>query len=313
MKLEFDFNDLNLQWKERQLDLFPWFDGLFALLRTKEGNLMETEKRLLAASTATKIQFLSSDDKNSAQIARKTIKKESPESLLPILLYSMEKVDKQDYIHRIMESLLDFNPTLSIGYLLGYLNLRKMQKEKVFQIITLIFANLKGIFPTIEDEEKFLGQIFQAMETDLKDRMPSSKKINNMEDFEKISLDLEIIHLIFNKTSNLSNAPTVEMYMQTIGKNVIKSLKDIPFEFRKGKLQIDQFIQIMIYMALMRLKADLSFLKNMPKRIANSDLSENDKEEILKTSEVAINVIENPKKTIQEILKDIEQPYIFSY
>ena len=228
MKLELDFEDIENQWKQRQFDLFPWLDGLFALLRSRDAIIRDTEKKLSASTPATIVQFLSSDDRENAKVAKKIIKEQDPDTILTILLYSLEKVEKKNYPHRVMESLLDFDPVTSVGYLLGYLNLRKNLKDKIFQIFNEFFP-LKNLFPTSMDETQFLNQIFQALAFDLKDRIPSSGKIETMKDFDELlRLDLEVMKLVFSKTWEEENARFVENEMQRLGKEVIVSLHGLP-------------------------------------------------------------------------------------
>lgn len=306
MKLKLDFEDLEQQWKARQLDLFPWFDGLFALLRSKEAIIKETEKKLAVSSPATMIQFLSSDDRNNARVARETIKKQDPEYVLPILLYSLEKVKKIDYPHRVMESLLDFNPAVFFGYLLSYLNLHKKQKTIVFQVISEIFTDFRGLLSGSLDEERFLSQIFQAIREDLKERMPSSKKFETMEDLETVDLDLRVMLLIFNKTIQYDIARVVENEMEKIGRDIIISLHGLPFDFEKGHVLFKQLSEIIPYMALMRLKPDLAFLRNIPVKIEFSDISHQDREIIIQKAAAAVKVIEHPDWSVKEILDELD-------
>lgn len=311
MKFELDFEDLESQWKKRQLDLFPWLDGLFALLQSRDAIIKETEKRLSKAANATMIQFLSSDDHDNARVARQTIKKQEPETILPILIYSLEKVEKKDYPHRIMESLLDFDPNLSFGYLLVYLNQRPGYKENVFQVISEIFSNYKDFYSTPQDENQFLEKIFNALCEDLIKRMPVSNKLKTMEDFESIRLDLKVMLLIFQKMQQADNVRVVERQMKNIGQEVIVSLSSLPFEFEKRDIILKQLGEFIIYMALMRLESDRSFLKKIPLKIGSLNFLPEDAEAINQKVETALNIIDQPDKAIQEILDETEMPLFF--
>ncbi|MGA1840013.1 MAG: hypothetical protein ACMUIU_05245 [bacterium] len=310
MKLELDFEDLEHQWKTRQFDLFPWFDGLFTLLRQRESILRETKKRLSSSTQATMVQFLSSDDHENALIAKETIKDQTAGAVLPILLYSLEKVTKNDYPHRIMECLLDFDIDISFGYLLGYLYLRNNIKEKVFQIFNEIFP-IKNIFPDTKDSSHFLIQLFQALNNDLKQRMPSSGKLEKIEDFDSINLDLKIILLIFQKTWQGENARIVENEMKKIGQDVIVSFRGLPLKNEKGDVLFEQLSEIILYIAIMRLEADKSFLKGLHTNLKSLTLKEEEQEEILEKSDAALAIIGQPDKTINEILEQFESPIFF--
>lgn len=307
MKLELDFEDLERQWKSRQFDLFPWLDGLFALLRKRESIIRETRKRLSSSTQATMVQFLSSDDHENALIAKELIKEQDAGTILPILLYSLEKVTKNDYPHRIMESLLDFDTAFSFGYLLGYLYLRNNVKDKVFQIFKEIFP-IKNIFRDTNDRMSFLIQVFQALSNDLKERMPSYGRLEKMEDFDSISLGLKIMLLIFHKTWQGENAKIVEKEMKKIGQEVIVSLHRLPLKYEKEDVLFEQLSEIISYMAIMRLEADKSFLKGLHTNIKSFSLTEEENEEVLQKSEAAVAIIEQPEKTIHEILEQFESP-----
>ena len=310
MKLELDFEDLERQWKARKLDLFPWLDGLFALLRKRESILRETKKRLSSSSQSTIVQFLSSDDHENALIAKEIIKEQAAGAILPVLLYSLEKVSKPDYSHRIMESLLDFDIDISFGYLLGYLYLRNNIKEKVFQIFNQIFP-LKNIFPETKDTTNFLIQVFQALNNDLKQRMPSTGKLEKIQDLDYIGLDLKIILLIFNKTWQEEYAKTVEKEMKKLGQKVIVSLHGINLKYENGDALFEQLSEIILYMAIMRLEADKSFLKGLSSSLKSSGIEEEKREEILQQADAALAIIGQPDKTIYEILEQFENPPFF--
>lgn len=311
MKLNLNFKELEKQWKERQLDLFPWLDGLFALLRTQEAMMQETEKRLSAATPATKVQFLSSDEKMNVTVAHKTIKKEPPESILPILLYSLKKVDKKGYLNNVADALLDFHPVISFGYLIGYLNLSDEMKDQTFQILTLIFSHFSDHFPSQDERKTFLDQLFQALRQDIQERMPNTNTIQTIEEFNNISIDLEIMRLIFLKNNIPDVIEIIEKHMQELGKSVIISLSTIPFKFMVGELPVSQFIDIIEYIALMRLKADRAFVLKLPVLIKDSDLLEEDSEEIIKKAEVALNLIDNHEKSIHEVLEELNLYNLF--
>lgn len=311
MKLELDFEDLERQWKTRQFDLFPWLDGLFALLRSRESLIIETKKRLASSSQATMVQFLSSDDHENALVAREIIKGQDYETILPILFYSLEKVTKNNYPHRIMESLLDFEPVISFGYLFGYLNLRNNVKDKVFQILKEIFP-IKNIFPDSRDGMRFLSQILQALSQDLKARMPFSGRLEKIEDFNYIRLNLKVMLLIFHNTWQEENSKIVEKEMQKIGQDVIISIHKLPFEYNNGPVLFEQLSEIIPYMALMRLEPDKSFLKGLHINIKSYGLTEKEKGDILQKAEAAVEIINQPEKTIHEILEEFESPLLFS-
>ena len=307
MKLELDFEDLNKQWKSRQFDLFPWLDGLFALLRTKEALIRETKKRLSSAMHSTMVQFLASDDRDNAQVAREIIKEQDIKSILPILLYSLERVDKGHYPRRVMESLLDFDPQTSFGYLLGYLNLRPNQQHKIYQVFNEIFP-LKNIFPESKDGVKFLTQSFQALLLDLKDRMPTSGRLQTMDDLESVRLNLKVMLWFFNKTWQGMHAEVVEKEIKMIGQTLIKSFHQLPFVFENDPDILMQLSEIIPLMAIMRLEEDKSFLKGLPLKLKSAHLSEDEMENFKQKAENALQIIDQPKKLVRDILDEYDVP-----
>ena len=333
MKLELNFEDLENQWKERQLDLFPWLQGLLALLRSREANLTITKNKLSSSTPATMIQFLSSFDRETAKIARQIIKKQNPSIILPLLLYSLEKIDKKDFPCRVMGSLLDFNPTISFGYLLGYLNTRQLPKSEknqfpksqgysyenrgqvkktIFQVISEIFSNLGNFFPSSQDKAQFLSQIFEALSIDLKERMPQSGPVETRENFEAVRLDLEVILLILTKSMYEESAQLIEEKIQKLGQEVIISLHGLPFKLKKGEILFMHLIEIIQYMAILRLKEDKPFLQSIPEKIEYFNLSQEQKKETVQKADAALKIIDQPETAIQEILDELEIPFLIS-
>lgn len=330
MKLKLNFEDLEDQWKERQIDLFPWLEGFFALLRSRETNLIITKNKLSSSTPATMVQFLSSFDRENAKIARQIIKVQNPSTILPLLLYSLEKCNKTDYPHRVMNSLLDFNPTISFGYLLGYLHARQISiseknelpkpedssdlieeqiKKSLFQVISEIFYNLNTLYPFSEGKEQFLNHIFEALSMDLKERMPVSGIVETKEHFEAIQLDLEVVLSLFNKTKYEEYAHLIEAKIRELGQKIITSLHKIPFELEKGAPLFEHLKKIIHYMAIMRLEADKQFLQSMPEKINSFELTEGQKTAIIQKSEAAVKIIDQPETPIQKILDDLETPF----
>jgi len=330
MKLKLNFEDLEAQWKERQLDLFPWLQGFFALLRSRKTNLIITRNKLSSSTPATMVQFISSFDRKNAEIARQIIKEQNPLTILPLLLFSLEKNNKTDYPTRVMNSLLDFNPTISFGYLLGYLHTRQTPKSEknqfpqiegspdligeqikksIFQVINEIFYNLNALFPSSQEKDQFLSQIFQALSMDLKERMPVSGIVETKKNFEAIKLDLEVTLSLFNRTKYEKYAQIIEEKIQTLGREIIISLHKIPFELEKGATLFKHLQEIIHYMAIMRLEADKQFLQSMPKNINCFELSEKQKTEIIQKSEIAVKIIDQPETTIPKIVDELETPF----
>ncbi len=331
MKLELNFEDLEAQWKKRQLDLFPWLQGLLALLRPRAVNLTITKNKLSSSTPATMVQFLSSFDPETAKIARQIIKAQNSTTILPLLLYSLEKNNKTDYPHRVMNSLLDFNPTISFGYLLAYLHARQTPKSEknqfskpenapdlseeqikksIFQVISEIFFNLNTLFPSSQEKDQFLSQIFEALSMDLKERMPFlSIVLETWGDFEAIKLDLEVILSLFKKTKYEEYAQIIEKKIQQLGQDIIISLNGLPFELEKGEILFEHLIAVIQYMAVMRLEADKQFLQSMPKKIHSFELTEKQKTDIIRTCEAAVKIIDQPETTIRKILAELETPF----
>jgi len=309
MKVEFDFGDLERQWKARQFDLFPWLDGLFALLRSRESLIRETKRRLSSATPATMVQFLSSDDPENARVARETINEQTSGTILPLILYSLEKVRKIEYPRRVMESLLGFDPVISMGYLLGYPYVRPQAQDRVIAVIGEVFP-LQERFPGHEEGMRFLQGFFQALGSDLKERMPASGRLERMEDFDSLRPDLSVMLLVFNRIWQGDYALDVERQMQRIGGEVIVSLHRLPFDYADAGALFRQLSEIITYMALMRLKADARFLEKLPETLASSVLAEDERESLRQKAEAALSVIEQPEMPIHEIIEQCEVPFL---
>ena len=331
MKLRLNFEYLEAQWKERQIDLFPWLQGLRALLRSREANLKVTRKKLSSSTPATMVQFLSSYDPETSKIAQQIIKVQNPSSILPILLYSLEKTDQNNYISRVIKSLLDFDPITSFGYFLGYLNdraefkkkyplkpqrqylpLDKNREEKIlFQVIRQIFSNLNSLFASPQEKNQFLCQIFEALSIDLNERMPlSGIFLETREDFHAVKLDLEVILTLFTSTMyDKESAQIVEEKMHKLGQEIIISLHKITFDFRKNEIMFDYLLEVMQYIAILRLEADKPFLESVPEKLKNSELPEEKKIDIIEKSETAIRIIDQPETPIHVILNELETPF----
>jgi len=256
---------------------------------------------------STMVQFLASDDRDNAQVAREIIKEQDIKSILPILLYSLERVDKGHYPRRVMESLLDFDPQTSFGYLLGYLNLRPNQQHKIYQVFNEIFP-LKNIFPESKDGVKFLTQSFQALLLDLKDRMPTSGRLQTMDDLESVRLNLKVMLWFFNKTWQGMHAEVVEKEIKMIGQTLIKSFHQLPFVFENDPDILMQLSEIIPLMAIMRLEEDKSFLKGLPLKLKSAHLSEDEMENFKQKAENALQIIDQPKKLVRDILDEYDVP-----
>ncbi len=331
MKLKLNFEELEDQWKNRQIDLFPWLQGLYALLRSREANIRETGKRLSSSSPATMVQFLSSFDPENIKLAEQIIKEQDPAIILPPLLYSLEKIEKSGYSDQVIKSLLNFKPAFSFGYLLGYLNERKLSdlekifcsnqqeyfdfnagqkhKSKIFHLINTIFTHINQFFPSLEEQEGFLDQIFQALSIDLKERMPLYGTVATRKDFISVRVDLEVILNIFKVSMYEENGKIVEEKIQRLGREIIISLHKLPFDSEKGNILFKHLIETIHYMAILRLKADKPFLQSLSKKIDSFDLHEVQRNEIIQSSGVAINIIDRPEDTITKILDELEVPF----
>ncbi|MGA1875934.1 MAG: hypothetical protein ACMUIA_10035 [bacterium] len=310
MKPNFEY--LERQWKERKLDLFPWLDGIFTLLRSREAILRETKRRLSTSTPATMVQFLSSDDHGTAQVAREVIKEQDPSIVLPTLFYSIEKVGKKNYSERVMHCLFDFNPIVSLTYLLDYLNLQRIQKDRIFQLIGQLLSQKKGSLSASSEEIQFLKQLFHALQNDLYRRRPVSGELNTWEDFEAIRLDLEVMTYIYIKTRSRESVTIVEREMQALGQEVIGSLCRLPFTFGTSDILVRQLTEIIPYVALMRLEADKKFLQGLPAKIRCLDLSEDQREEIVQKTKATVTIIDQPEMNIQEILDKMSIPFFFA-
>ena len=309
MEMRPNFEYLEAQWKERKLDLFPWLDGLFSLLRSREAILRETKRRLSTSTPATMVQFLSSDDHETARVAREVIKEQDPSVVLPTLFYSIEKVSKKDYPERAIRCLFDFNPIVSLTFFLDYLNLQRIQKDKIFQLIGQLLSRKKGSLSATSEEIQFLKQFFHALQNDLHRRRPVSGKLETWEDFEAIRLDLEVMTYIYIKTRSRESVIIVEREMQGLGQEVIGSLCKLPFTFGKSDVLVRQLTEMIPYVALMRLEADKEFLQRLPAKIKCLDLSEDQREEIIQKAKATVMIIDQPEQNIQEILDSMRIPF----
>jgi len=177
-------------------------------------------------------------------------------------------------------------------------------------VISEIFINLNTLFPSSQEKDQFLNQIFQALSMDLKERMPLlSIVLETWDDFEAIKLDLEVILSLFKKTKYEEYAKIIEEKIQGLGQDIIISLNGLPFELEKGEILFEHLIEVIQYMAVMRLEADKQFLQSMPEKIHSFEFTEKQKTDIIRACEAAVKIIDQPATTIQKILDELETPF----
>ena len=68
------------------------------------------------------------------------------------------------------------------------------------------------------------------------------------------------------------------------------------------------YLEIIPLVAIMRLEDDKSFLKGLPSKLKPANLSEDDMENIKQKVEIALEIIENPKKLVRDILDECDVP-----
>ncbi|MEW6382307.1 MAG: hypothetical protein AB1611_22315 [bacterium] len=192
MKKTYDTDYLEKEWSQRNLDLFPYMEGFFSLLRSREGNLEWTRKRLQGSSAATVVQFLSSDDKDVSHIAVSVIQDYPDQALImAILLYSLTKVTKAGYPAKAGSCLAGCRqPSAGLAYLFPLLRQSPEIKARGYKFFHHFWQTGTGSIVHLDQVHELFRQIFQAIHEDLQENIPDLRAISSLSEFLLLKEDL---------------------------------------------------------------------------------------------------------------------------
>ncbi|MEW5802255.1 MAG: hypothetical protein AB1847_09135 [bacterium] len=303
MKSSYDLAYLEKEWSQRNLDLFPYIEGLFSLMRSREGNLEKTRKRLQASSAATIVQFLGSDDKDVSHIASKLVQGHQDQMLITaILLYSLTKVTKAGYAAKVGDCLAGCpQPEAGLRYFFPF----RRQFPEVRTRSDEFFQHFwrTGTESILRDDQaqKFFRHIFEAILEDLADSIPDLKDISSLPDFlvlkEDLTPALRVYYLVENR-------PEIKMIfdqgLKTFGRHLGSIRKLISFE---SHTYLDEVLPVVLaFIGLLRLEQDRQELDRILSKIAEFDCTKPLATRLEILIEKVISLLEDPNKYVYETL-----------
>ncbi len=233
MKNEYDLSYLENEWSQRNLDLFPYIEGFFSLMRSREGNLEKTKKRLRSSSPATIVQFLNSDDKDVSRVASSLIREHQDQTIITaLLLYSLTKVTKPGYAAKAGDCLAGcLQPAAGIRYLFQFLRQFPEIRDKGFEFFKHFWLIGTESIMSVDQVHTFFGHIFQAIREDLESTIPDLEEISSLPEFlllkEDLTPALRVYYLVENR-------PEIKMIfdegLRIFGQHVRSLHKLISFE-----------------------------------------------------------------------------------
>ena len=274
MIINIDQKDLETKWAKRKLDLFPFFYSLKVLLLSRESYLIDVNKRLRESDPATWIQFLSSDDEKISELAKGIIQEErtKKEDIIPLILFSLDKIKKESYPKRLAETLIDYDIVFSMGYILGYLFIRPDLKDMVFKIVSKLGREGTKLYQENGEYEVFMSNVFDAIGEDIGQRIGKNKKIQNINTLLSINDELEIIIMLYIQETNTKHRNLIEKEISYLGSNIISSLHEIKFSYDSPDELYLQLKKVIPYMGMFRLKDDINFLNKLKPELDKDNL-----------------------------------------
>lgn len=292
---------LDKEWSRRKLDLFPYMEGFFSLLRSRESNLKKTEKKLRTTPPATLIQFLNSEDKDVSGIASDLIQNHANQNLITaILVYSLTKVDKSDYPARAGTCLAGcLQPAVGLTYLLQFIHQFPEIKEKGSELLQYFWRT--GTKSTLDSKElqQFFDLIFQAIQEDLQSTVADLGEISSLPEFlllkEDLTIPLKVYYLVETRT-DIKMA--FERGLKKFGQQIRSLQKLIP----PSDTQLQMLPLVLPFIGLLRLEQDREFLKQISSNIARSNLSMALQTHLGVLIEKVIDLLADPTKYVYEVL-----------
>jgi len=331
MKDGYDLSHLEKEWSQRNFDLFPYVEGLFSLMRSREGNLEKTESRLRRSSAATIVQFLGSDDKDVSLIAKRLIQEHQDQPLITaILLYSLTKVTKRGYAGRVGDCLAGcLQPAPGLGYFFQFLRQFpeiKARGQEFFQHFWLtgteslmsetepIESGAESI--VIETEpiesgvesivsadpvETFFGALFQAIREDLEKSIPCLEEISSLPELLLLKEDLAPALRVYYLVETRAEIRMIfDQGLREFGQHIRSLHKLISFE---SHTYLKEVLPVVIaFIGLLRLENDRRHLDRILSKIAESDYTKPLATHLEILLERVISLLEDPTKYAYENL-----------
>ncbi|MCL6584182.1 MAG: hypothetical protein K6U11_11165 [bacterium] len=275
MNKSYDPEYLEKEWSRRDLDLFPYMEGFFSLLRSREENLERTRKRLQGSSAATIVQFLSSDDKDVSLIAKSLIQDYPDQALITsTLVYSLSKITKAGYPARAGACLAGCHrPAAGLAYLFSLLRHRPEIKSRGYEFFNHFW--LTGTSDSItcpEHLQHFFRQIFQAVQEDLREIIADLSRISTGEEFLLLKEDLlPAIRAYYLIETRPEVRIIFDQELARFGQQRIRSLgRLISFEPHKhGHHYLEEMLPLVVaFIGLLRLERDSEQLSQILMDIA---------------------------------------------
>ena len=303
MKDEYDLSYLEKEWSQRNLDLFPYIEGLFSLMRSREGNLEKTKNRLRASSPATIVQFLNSDDKDVSRIASRLIQEHQDQPLITVmLLYSLTKVTKRGYAAKAGDCLAGcLQPVAGIRYLFQFLRQFPEIRARGHEFFHHFWLTGTESIVSVDYVQTFFGHIFQAIREDLEGIIPDLEEISSLPEFlmlkEDLTPALRAYYLIETR-------PEIKMIfdegLRVFGQHIRSLHKLISFE---SPTYLKEVLPAVIsFIGLLRLADDREHLDPILSKIAESDYTKPLATHLEVLLERVISLLEDPTKYAYETL-----------
>lgn len=303
MKNTYDLSYLEKAWSQRELDIFPYMEGFFSLMRSREGNLERTGKRLKASSPATMVQFLGSDDRDVSHIASKLIQ-EYPDQMLvtALLLYSLMKVTRKGYPARAGDCLGGCpQPEAGLQYFFQFLRQFPDFRVKSNEFFQHFWRT--GTESILRDGQvqMFFKHLFHAIQEDLESIIPDVREISSLQEFlllkEDLTPALRVYYLVETR-------PEIKMIfdqgLRRFGYRIRSLHKLISFE---SHTYLEEVLPVVIsFIGLLRLDADREYLDQILSKIAQYDCTKPLATHLEVLLEKVISLLEDSTKYTYETL-----------
>jgi len=303
MKNEYDISYLEKEWSQRNLDLFPYMEGLFSLMRSREVNLEKTKKRLRQSSPATIVQFLGSDDKDVSRIASRLIQEHQEQTIIiAMLLYSLTKVTKRGYAAKAGDCLAGcLQPAGGVRYLFQLLRQFPEIKDKGTEFFKHFWLTGTESILRGDHVHTFFGHIFQAIEEDLEGAFPDREEISSLPEFLLLKEDLIPALRVYYLIETRSEIKMIfDLELRKFGQHISSLHKLISFE---SHTYLEEVLPVVIsFIGLLRLGNDRKHLDPILSKIAESDYTKPLATHLEVLLERVISLLEDPTKYACEIL-----------
>lgn len=255
---------LEEEWKKREFDLFPCFEGFYSLLCTREVNLQRAERKLHKVSAGTLVQFLNSEDKDISQIAGNLIQLFYDQDLVTgLLVYSLMKVKKSKYAERVGDCLAGcLQPQTGLRYLFDFLH-KFPEINETFAQVFLYYWKKKIFSLSRPDEYRFpIREMLQTIGEHLKEDIPDLAAIHTLKEFRILKKDLLLpLNLCYFGEQNLSIKMVYEEELREFGRS-IGSLQGL-IEDHLSENIVAIIYSVVPFIGILRLEKDKEYLRHL--------------------------------------------------